>query len=472
MTLSAEDYVAHHSTLSEMGQTGGQESLLKELGTMLFQRLFPDSIRQLYRQCLNDIRIRLIISPPELGWFHWEYVYDPEKRIFPGRTRGMALVRHTPMLRRITPLQVEGPLRILVMIASPSDMPALNTSKESAFIQKELGPLVQRQWAEITVLAEHQVTRYTKDGSHVETHDSRVATSAGLQKMLRNEYHVFHFIGHGLLDKQTETGVLALEHEETGRQQRLNAEVLRDLFYNSSVYLVVLNGCETAASSKRQPFLGLAPALVDAGIPAVVAMQFRISDTTAITFSREFYGALADGYPVDAATVEGRVGIYRTFPTRRDWGIPVLFMRSSDGVLWQIEKQQERFKKEEDIPKQDDMPESGQLLPEGRIRNVSVALRRELMDFFTAIPQIAAPGTAHAIIENAGLDAQLRNMIYFSGPPAQFFTLLLTTLIQYGRLEDGRHALIAVLESAKDFAGPDQRASCDKLIHTLRTVPE
>ena len=42
------------------------------------------------------------------------------------------------------------------------------------------------------------------------------------------------------------------------------------------------------------------------GIPAVIAMQFEVSERTAATLSREFYRSLADNYPVDAALAEAR----------------------------------------------------------------------------------------------------------------------------------------------------------------------
>jgi hypothetical protein len=59
-----------------------------------------------------------------------------------------------------------------------------------------------------------------------------------------------------------------------------------------------------------------------------------------------------------------------------------------------------------------------------------------------------------ALIERAELDPQLQNQIRFGGPPGQFFQLLVSTLLSYGRLEDGRDALEAILESAKSCINP------------------
>jgi len=45
---------------------------------------------------------------------------------------------------------------------------------------------------------------------------------------------------------------------------------------------VILNACQSSASSSTQPMVGLAPNLVRRGLPAVVAMQYSIYDDTAV----------------------------------------------------------------------------------------------------------------------------------------------------------------------------------------------
>ncbi len=67
-------------------------------------------------------------------------------------------------------------------------------------------------------------------------------------------------------------------------------------------------------------------------VPAVLAMQFPISDPAAIALSREFYSALADGYPIDAALSEARKADQEAGGPL-EWGTPVLFSRSDDNRL-------------------------------------------------------------------------------------------------------------------------------------------
>lgn len=97
--------------------------------------------------------------------------------------------------------------------------------------------------------------------------------------------------------------------------------------------LVILNACEGARTSSEDPYAGVAQTLVRQGIPAVLAMQFEIFEDAALTFAHEFYSALVDNYPVDAALSEARKAIFAT-GNDVEWGTPVLFTRAADGILF------------------------------------------------------------------------------------------------------------------------------------------
>ena len=97
----------------------------------------------------------------------------------------------------------------------------------------------------------------------------------------------------------------------------------------------MLNSCEGARTSRLDPFAGSAQSLVQQGIPAVVAMQFEISDEVAIVIAHEFYAALAAGYPVDAALAEARKAAF-TGGSSAEWGIPVLYLRAADGRIFGV----------------------------------------------------------------------------------------------------------------------------------------
>jgi CHAT domain-containing protein len=126
---------------------------------------------------------------------------------------------------------------------------------------------------------------------------------------------------------------LVLENDE--RQSHLvDADDMQVLLQGSSVKLCVLSACQTAATDASDAIMGVAPKLVWTGVPAVIAMQFVVPDKTAISFMHDFYEFLADGRPLDSAVTEARIGVYFDNDDKVFWGIPVLFMRAPDGVIW------------------------------------------------------------------------------------------------------------------------------------------
>ncbi len=99
--------------------------------------------------------------------------------------------------------------------------------------------------------------------------------------------------------------------------------------------MVVLNACEGARTSQSDPYAGVAQMLVQQGIPAVIAMQFPIFEDSAIEFAYQFYGAIVDGLPVDAAISEARKAIFTT-GIETEWATPVLFMNSPNGKIFDL----------------------------------------------------------------------------------------------------------------------------------------
>ncbi len=104
-----------------------------------------------------------------------------------------------------------------------------------------------------------------------------------------------------------------------------------------SMRLAVLNSCEGARTSETNLFSSTGAVLIRRGIPAVVSMQYEITDRAALEFSRTFYNVLAEGLPVDEAVKEARKSISFALSDRAEWGTPVLHMRAPDGRLFDID---------------------------------------------------------------------------------------------------------------------------------------
>ena len=214
------------------------------------------------------------------------------------------------------PITVSLPLRVLVVIATPLDLPALDVAQEKAIIQEA-------------------VAEWQQQGK-VELHFIETATVANINQTMRSfQPHVFHFVGHGTFEADNAAVVLV---DDMGRALAVDERTFREFFAGSqSTRLAVLNACQTAAASSTQPLAGLAPRLLQRQLSAVVAMQYPISDGAALIFAREFYRSLALGYGVDAAISEARKGIFMEMPDRSEWGTPVLFLRAKDGQLFAVE---------------------------------------------------------------------------------------------------------------------------------------
>lgn len=297
----------------------------KAFGIRLYETLFNGPVRDLYQGSLRSaeregygVRLLLHISEvPELASVPWEYLYDPSLARFLALSVDTPVVRYMDIPRQILPLHVKPPLRILVMISNPREFPQLDVEAEWRILNDALEDQVRRGLISITRLE-----------------DPNLLALQG--KLRQEEYHVFHFIGHGTFSDYREDGLLLLE-DENGAGAPVSGHYLGTLLHDEkSIRLAVLNACEGARTSTSDPYAGTAQQLVRQGIPAVIAMQFEVGERTAETLSREFYRSLADNYPVDAALAEARKAIY-TQGQDIEWGIPVLYMRSPDGQLFDVE---------------------------------------------------------------------------------------------------------------------------------------
>jgi len=306
------------------GSPADCKATLKKFGGQLFAAVFADQVRSSFSASLNEasregtgLRLRLrLTEAPELAALPWEFLHDPAINRFLSLSNQTPIVRYLDLPERIKPLNVQPPLRILVMVSSPWDLPQLEVEQEwenvkSALAEAERNGLVQLERLE-------------------------TATLPALQKRLREKpFHFFHFIGHGDFDEPAQAGVLYLENEDKMKRAVSGDELGILLHDEETLRVAVLNACRGSRSTGRDPFSGLAQRLVQQGVPAVIAMQAPISDTAALIFSQEFYSALAFGYPVDAAVSEARKAIFSQV-NELEWGTPVLFMRSPDGRIFDM----------------------------------------------------------------------------------------------------------------------------------------
>ena len=312
---------------SGMRKTESQENrAAREFGNKLFETVFQEEVHNAFRNSVEaarasdkGLRIRLHLGEtPELADLPWEYLYRPQRREFLALSTETPIVRYFDLPEMIKPLAVTPPLRVLVMLSNPSDVDCLDVEKEWQKLKAAVGYLEERKLL-IVERMEH-------------------ATLSELQRRLRREeYHIFHFVGHGSFDPAAEESVLALEDEDGRKRLVSGPELSIYLRDERALRLVLLNACEGARASRTDPFSGAAQSLVLKGIPAVIAMQFEVSDEAAIAMASGFYAALADDYPVDAALTEARKSVFAA-GCAVEWGTPVLYLRAPDGRIFDVNR--------------------------------------------------------------------------------------------------------------------------------------
>lgn len=322
----------------------------KALGGGLFNIVFDGEVLRCFHSSLNiaeqqgyGLRLRLRFSDAfDLADLPWEYLYDPALDRYFSHSIETPIVRYLELPERIRPLSVAPPLRVLVMIASPDGFPVLD---------------VEREWEKLN----EALLDLQHDGLFVLERLEKAKLSTLQRRLRQEEYHIFHFIGHGGFDHQTHDGMLIIVGENN-QPNKISGKQLGTLLHDErTLRLVLLNSCEGARNSRTDPFAGTAQSLVQQGIPAVIAMQFEVTDAAAITLTQEFYTALSDGYPVDASLAEARKALYIQ-GNEIEWGTPVLHMRSHDGRIFNISpatvaKTKDKLKEPKPPKKHDPVPD-------------------------------------------------------------------------------------------------------------------
>ncbi len=296
----------------------------KGFGGALFTAVFTGDNRTCFRSSLDEarrqnagLRIRLRLADPTVVDLPWEYLYNPAVNRFLALSIQTPIARYVDAPERIQPIAVTPPLRLLVVTSSPTDYPALHVEVEWTRLNEALANLI----------AEGQIA--------IERLDR--ATFHALQHRLgRERYHILHFIAPAEFDQALHEGALIFEDEQQGGDAISSQTLGMMLREEATLGVVVLNGREGGRRSRAQPVAGLAHSLLQQAIPAVVTVPFDIEGGVASEFSHQLYGALADGYSIDAAVTEARKSIYAA-GHEVQWGRPILYVRPSDGRIFDIE---------------------------------------------------------------------------------------------------------------------------------------
>lgn len=304
-------------TNREEGSLPNDDAMIA-FGGQLFDTLFQGDVRRLYDEARTRQRSRLdLVLTSMIPWIAekpWEFAYDHGRQSFLA-TEEINFTRN--VLTNVPADQIDpadGPLRILVVSAQPVGFGRLSVEQEVAVIRRGFEPLVEAGLVEIETLP-------------------RATPSMIHGRLTTGRYQVVHFIGHGVYDEERGEGCLIFVNEN-GSEYPLGERSVREIFRGRGLSLVFLNACESGRGGRADFNKGVAQSLVAHGLPALVANQYSVLDSSATSFAQHFYWSLAQGMSLGQAAREARIAVnYLLHGEPIDWAVPVLYARDPHATL-------------------------------------------------------------------------------------------------------------------------------------------
>ncbi len=357
-------------------------------GRTLADGLFhADNVRDLYARARTAteaqggfLRVRLLVGPTalELHALRWELLADPETQS-PLATSERTLFSRFMVSRDWRPVRLrpKAALSALVAVAAPSDaeryqLAAVDGDGEVKRARENLGDVAVTVVGQDEPLTLDLLLARLRDGNGGQGVD------------------ILYLVCHGMLTRK-QVPVLMLQDEE-GKTTRVEGDKLaRGIAeLRQPPRLAVLASCQSARTEEGTTVddgraaaeSALAPRLADAGIPAVVAMQGRISMKTVEMAMPVFFRELIKDGQVDRAMTVARA----TVRERGDAWMPALYLRLKRGRIWYVPGfagEDDQFKKWRSIT---DSVRQGTFVPvlgpvlDDRLRGTRGDLARALAD--------------------------------------------------------------------------------------------
>ncbi len=304
-------------------------SLGRELYDAIFQGTIRDSwmIAQGVAQNQNEVlRLRLGLKDDRLPLLPWEVLNDGARPLATNTDIVFSRYRSSTS-RSANPSDWQRdepdapPLKILMVLAAPTDQEVLQLHQEAAQLQQELQretPSGEAPNLELTILDQPGREQLT-------------------EALEQSHYDILHYAGHSNLSASG--GDLYLVSDKTGLTEVLSGDDLAGLLVNNGVRMVVFNSCQgfySAGASENGGSSGsLADALLKRNIPAVLAMAAQIPDDVALNLSRLFYRNLKQRVPIDLSLSRARQGLLSSYGSDQlYWALPILYMHAEfEGYL-------------------------------------------------------------------------------------------------------------------------------------------
>ena len=143
--------------LIESEQTNSE--LLKALGSELYQALFPNEINAQFRATMagaqakqESVRLRLVFQSPELAALPWEFLYYEGTNTFLANNTQTVLSRYIDVPLQKREIKAASlPLKVLLVIASPTNLATLDATGEEKLIREALAKHIEEGQIELDI---------------------------------------------------------------------------------------------------------------------------------------------------------------------------------------------------------------------------------------------------------------------------------------------------------------------------------
>jgi len=333
---------------------------METIGQQVWQSIMPPTIDEVFAACLQfcsalnkRMRLRLVFQGQEshvatgAGIALAEL---PVEALFKDVYHFVATDLKTPVSRSLRedpdrdPLSIRYPLRMLVVVSTPDDMPSADAQAEAAAIRQALSSL-------------------TGPRGLIDVEICDPPTRSELTRRLQRSCQILHFVGHGgfdlLGDDPSPQPYLCFSRPSEANPGRMvsdnvSARDLAVLLRNTDVRLAVFTACQSAAPAPDPgvvgtdpypggAFEGVAQRLLSdiSEVSATVAMQFDIESEAAVIFTRTFYENLLnpDNRLDEVVTLARRaLATHQDFGVgHRAWVTPTVYWRCREGKVFNID---------------------------------------------------------------------------------------------------------------------------------------
>ena len=276
-----------------------EKELVNLLGSVLFGAVFSGDVRKRFEELLaqrEGARLKLCLrfesnTQRELVELPWEHLYVPPApagvplAIDPFISFSRTSLAEPSMQASPPP---DRPISVLVIAAKPN-----------VFAQATQEQVMQVGTVQQVV---DGLAKTSSEVERLEVTSAQRIDPVGLEDEVTG-HDVIHYVGFGRFDGGMDK--LALGADTANGIDYLTVDDLVGSLQKVSPKLVVLQLFEGTETDIPADFSMMAPPLLQRA-PAVVAFQYPLSASSAVTFNETMYKQLAQGTPVDRAVQEAR----------------------------------------------------------------------------------------------------------------------------------------------------------------------